>query len=62
MSFPYRLFSSLANVLLSCLGDRTELARSVEARTPFLDHHLTGYVDGLPPSVKMRYTPVHSAE
>ncbi|KDN64521.1 putative asparagine synthase [Colletotrichum sublineola] len=34
--------SSLANVLLlSCLSDRTEMAHSVEARTPFLDRHLT---------------------
>ncbi len=51
--------SSLANVLLSCLGDRTEMAHSVEARTPFLDHHLTEYVNGLPPSVKLAYTPDH---
>lgn len=48
--------NSLANVLLSCLGDRTEMAHSVEARTPFLDHHLTEYVNRLPPSVKLRYT------
>ncbi|KAF5534666.1 asparagine synthase (glutamine-hydrolyzing) [Fusarium mexicanum] len=48
--------SSLANVLLSCLGDRTEMAHSVEARTPFLDHHLTEYVNRLPPSVKLRYS------
>ncbi|KAJ5135404.1 uncharacterized protein N7515_004682 [Penicillium bovifimosum] len=48
--------SSLSNVLLSCLGDRTEMAHSVEARTPFLDHHLTEYVDRLPPSVKLRYS------
>lgn len=47
--------SSLANVLLSCLGDRTEMAHSVEARTPFLDHHLTEYVNALPPSVKLAY-------
>ncbi|KAI0448684.1 hypothetical protein F5B21DRAFT_521383 [Xylaria acuta] len=47
--------NSLANVLLSCLGDRTEMAHSVEARTPFLDHHLTEYVNRLPPSVKLRY-------
>jgi asparagine synthase (glutamine-hydrolysing) len=47
--------SSLANVLLSCLGDRTEMAHSVEARTPFLDHHLTEYVNRLPPSIKLRY-------
>ncbi|QKX61995.1 uncharacterized protein TRUGW13939_09151 [Talaromyces rugulosus] len=47
--------NSLANVLLSCLGDRTEMAHSVEARTPFLDHHLTEYVNRLPPSVKLHY-------
>ncbi|KAK4220794.1 putative asparagine synthetase [Podospora fimiseda] len=49
--------SSLANILLSCLGDRTEMAHSVEARTPFLDHHLAEYVNRLPPSVKLSYTP-----
>jgi len=54
--------SSLANVLLSCLGDRTEMAHSVEARTPFLDHHLTEYVNRLPPSVKLAYSPVHKIE
>lgn len=48
--------NSLANVLLSCLGDRTEMAHSVEARTPFLDHHLTEYVNRLPPSVKLCYS------
>jgi asparagine synthase (glutamine-hydrolysing) len=47
--------NALANVLLSCLGDRTEMAHSVEARTPFLDHHLTEYVNRLPPSVKLCY-------
>ncbi len=45
----------LTNNFLSCLGDRTEMAHSIEARTPFLDHHLTEYVNGLPPSVKIRY-------
>ncbi|KAI4153206.1 MAG: hypothetical protein L6R39_001637 [Caloplaca ligustica] len=54
--------SSLANVLLSCLGDRTEMAHSVEARTPFLDHHLTEYVNKLPPSVKLAYSPVQNEE
>lgn len=49
--------NSLANVLLSCLGDRTEMAHSIEARTPFLDHHLAEYVNALPPSVKLAYTP-----
>ena len=32
------------------------MAHSIEARTPFLDHHLTEYVNGLPPSVKIRYS------
>ncbi|KAL0256568.1 hypothetical protein SLS55_008963 [Diplodia seriata] len=45
----------LANSFLSCLGDRTEMAHSLEARTPFLDHRLTEYVNGLPPSVKVRW-------
>ena len=48
--------NSLANFLLSCLGDHMEMAHSVEARTPFLDHHLTEYVNRLPPSVKLRYS------
>ncbi|RAQ99514.1 asparagine synthase [Stemphylium lycopersici] len=47
--------SHLANSILSCLGDRTEMAHSLEARTPFLDHHLTSYVNSLPPAVKLRY-------
>ena len=47
----------LANIFLTCLGDRTEMAHSLEARTPFLDHHLTEYVNGLPPSVKIRWDP-----
>jgi asparagine synthase (glutamine-hydrolysing) len=49
--------SSFPNVLLSCLGDRTEMAHSIEARTPFLDHHLTNYVNTLPPSTKLKFTP-----
>ncbi|TEA10017.1 Amidase chyE [Colletotrichum sidae] len=47
----------LPNVLLGCLGDLTEMSHGVEARTPFLDHELTEYVNNLPPSVKMAYTP-----
>lgn len=45
----------LANIFLTCLGDRTEMAHSIEARTPFLDHVLAEYVNGLPPSVKVRW-------
>ncbi|KAI8310542.1 Amidase chyE [Colletotrichum sp. SAR11_59] len=43
----------LANMILTCLGDRTEMAHSVEARPPFLDHHLVEYVNALPPSLKV---------
>ncbi|KAK6389737.1 hypothetical protein LTR65_006219 [Meristemomyces frigidus] len=47
----------LPNIFLTCLGDRTEMANSIEARTPFLDHILTEYVNNLPPSVKLRWQP-----
>ncbi|QSS60854.1 asparagine synthase [Histoplasma capsulatum] len=49
--------SGLPNIIIPGLGDRVEMAHSVEGRTPFLDHILTEYVDGLPPSVKIAYTP-----
>lgn len=49
--------SALANTLLTCEGDRAEMAHSIEARTPFLDHKLTEYVNSLPPSTKLRYAP-----
>lgn len=48
---------NLTNIFLSCLGDRTEMAHSIEARTPFLDHKLVEYVNNLPPSVKIRWIP-----
>ncbi|KAK2608947.1 hypothetical protein QQS21_002523 [Conoideocrella luteorostrata] len=54
--------SIMINVILACLGDRTEMAHSIEGRTPFLDHHLAEYVNGLPPSVKLRHTPPHKVD
>ncbi|KAK3991276.1 hypothetical protein QBC44DRAFT_55929 [Cladorrhinum sp. PSN332] len=47
----------LSDTILTCLGDRGEMAHSVEARPPFLDHELSEYVNALPPSVKLAYTP-----
>jgi asparagine synthase (glutamine-hydrolysing) len=47
----------LPNIFLTCLGDRTEMAHSIEARTPLLDHKLTEYVNNLPPSAKIRWLP-----
>ncbi|KAF9641106.1 hypothetical protein BFW01_g465 [Lasiodiplodia theobromae] len=49
--------STFPNVLLACLGDRTDMAHSIESRTPFLDHHLAEYVNALPPSLKIAYNP-----
>ncbi|OJD14064.1 hypothetical protein ACJ73_09121 [Blastomyces percursus] len=40
---------------------RVEMAHSVEGRTPFLDHHLTDYVNRLPPSVKVAYSTQQTA-
>ena len=47
--------SHLANWILSVLGDRTEMAHSIEARPPFLDHKLAELVGSIPPSVKIHY-------
>ncbi|KID97056.1 asparagine synthetase, partial [Metarhizium majus ARSEF 297] len=49
--------SILINVILACLGDRVEMAHSIEGRTPFLDHQLADYVNALPPSIKIMYAP-----
>lgn len=45
---------NLANVLLSCLGDRSEMAHGIQGRLPFLDHKLTEYVNQIPPSLKIK--------
>lgn len=47
----------LSNFPLVSLGDRTEMAHSIEAPPPFLDRNLVEYVNRLPPSLKLRYTP-----
>jgi len=47
--------TNLPNLLLTCIGDRTEMSHSIEGRTPFLDHHLVEYVNGIPPSLKIKY-------
>jgi asparagine synthase (glutamine-hydrolysing) len=49
--------TNLVNIILAAMGDRAEMAHSIEARTPFLDHHLAEYVNSLPPSVKLHYQP-----
>jgi asparagine synthase (glutamine-hydrolysing) len=46
----------LVNTILTYLGDRMEMAHSVEGRVPFLDHHVAEYVAGLPIRYKIRGT------
>jgi asparagine synthase (glutamine-hydrolysing) len=43
----------LPNYILSNLGDRMEMAHSVEGRLPFLDHHLVEAAARMPVSVKI---------
>lgn len=47
--------TNLPNLLLTSIGDRTEMSHSIEGRTPFLDHNLVEYVNGVPPSLKIKY-------
>ncbi len=45
--------SLLPNYILTVLGDRMEMAHSIEGRTPFLDHKLVEYVVKLPIEMKI---------
>ena len=44
------------NKLLNFLGDRMEMAHSIEGRTPFLDHHLVEAVVAMPITMKIHGT------
>jgi asparagine synthase (glutamine-hydrolysing) len=46
--------TGLPNYILVCLGDRVEMAHSIEARLPFLDHHLVEFCRTLPVDLKIR--------
>jgi asparagine synthase (glutamine-hydrolysing) len=46
--------SLFPNYILTVLGDRMEMAHSVEGRVPFLDHHVVELVRDLPVSQKIR--------
>jgi asparagine synthase (glutamine-hydrolysing) len=46
--------SALPNYILAVLGDRMEMAHSVEGQVPFLDHHVVELVRDLPVSQKIR--------
>ncbi|KAJ7811065.1 putative asparagine synthase [Mycena olivaceomarginata] len=40
--------------ILNHMGERMDMANSVEGRPPFLDHHIVEYINSLPPSLKVR--------
>jgi asparagine synthase (glutamine-hydrolysing) len=44
----------LPNYILSNLGDRMEMAHSVEGRLPFLDHHVAAEAARMPVSMKIK--------
>lgn len=46
--------SFLPNYILVLLGDRMEMAHSIEGRVPFLDHHVVECLRQLPVSLKIR--------
>ncbi|KAJ7828764.1 putative asparagine synthase [Mycena olivaceomarginata] len=58
----------LCRMILSTVGDRADMANSLESRPPFLDHHLVEYVQNLPPCVtnigsrSLKIMPVHENE
>ena len=46
--------TALPGYILCVLGDRMEMAHSIEGRVPFLDHHLVEVLASLPVSLKIR--------
>ena len=46
--------TALPGYILCVLGDRMEMAHSIEGRVPFLDHHLVEVLVSLPVSLKIR--------
>jgi asparagine synthase (glutamine-hydrolysing) len=46
--------SFLPNYILNLLGDRMEMAHSIEGRVPFLDHRVVEFLGRVPVSLKIR--------
>jgi asparagine synthase (glutamine-hydrolysing) len=44
----------LVNFILTLLGDRMEMAHSIEGRVPFLDHHVAEFAAGIPIELKIQ--------
>ena len=49
----YMSLRPMDGIVLSSLGDRSEMGHSLEGRPPFLDPVVTDYVNHLPPSAKI---------
>jgi asparagine synthase (glutamine-hydrolysing) len=47
----------MPHFILRYNGDNIDMVNQVESRCPFLDHHLTEYVNNVPPSLKLKYLP-----
>lgn len=43
--------------ILRNAGDNVDMMHQVESRPPFLDHHVTEYANGIPPSLKLPFNP-----
>jgi asparagine synthase (glutamine-hydrolysing) len=50
----YAFKTNLPQYILACLGDRAEMANSIEGRVPFLDHELVEFACRLPARLKVR--------
>ncbi|KAJ5180007.1 hypothetical protein N7492_003217 [Penicillium capsulatum] len=48
----------LPTYILRHAGDNVDMMHQVESRPPFLDHHVTEYANGIPPSLKVPFNPV----
>jgi asparagine synthase (glutamine-hydrolysing) len=46
--------TALPGYILTMLGDRMEMAHSIEGRVPFLDHHVVEVIRSQPPNQKVR--------
>lgn len=54
-------YTSIKTFLLAYIlrnaGDNVDMMHQVESRPPFLDHHVTEYANGIPPSLKLLLNP-----
>ncbi len=42
-------YQQLSQYIIPCVGDRVDMANSIESRIPFLDHELVDFVSQIPP-------------